>query len=318
MSDSAPEWPIPWQAVRGDRGGPIAWIEARAVQALVAMVGVLPLAAQNGVASLLARGLRRFDRRHSDAARQFLAQAFGPAMGTSEREARVLEAWRFFLTMSMRSAQLDARIARDGLAAHFETRYAPGVRESLAARTGRIIVAPHLGDFEAGARAIPMLGIGPTYIVSRPPRNRYLSEILQRQRDARGFRLLPRHGAMDDVAKILAAQGSVVMMLDQRARKRTVLAPFFGRLAHCERAAGVLMRRLSVPVLTVWCEALEQPWRYRVHVTRVFQPEEFARASAEEIATALNREMEQMILSAPGQYFWLHDRYHQAPPPAAT
>lgn len=318
MSEIERDWPIPWQAVRGDRGGPLAWVEARAVQALVAVVGALPVAVQNGAASLLARAMRRFDRRHSDAARQFLSQAFGPALSVREREARVLEAWRFFLTMSMRSSRLNALIARDGLTAHFETRYAPGVRESLAARRGLIIVAPHLGDFEAGASALSLLGVGPVYVVSRPPRNRYLSEILQRQRDARGIRLLPRHGAMDDVAKILAAHGSVVMMLDQRARKRTVLAPFFGRLAHCERAAGVLMRRLSVPVLTVWCEALEQPWRYRLHLTRVFQPEEFARSSPEEIATALNREMEQMILSAPGQYFWLHDRYHRAPPPSAN
>ncbi len=151
--------------------------------------------------------------------------------------------------------------------------------------------------------------------VSRPPRNRYLAQAIQRTRDGRGYRLLHRHGAMDDVAKILKADGTLVLMLDQRARKRTVIAPFFGRPAHCERAPAILMRRLSVPVVTAWCEALSEPWRYRVHFTRIFEPQDFARAAPEEISTALNREMEQMILSAPEQYFWLHDRYRKAPSP---
>jgi len=52
-----------------------------------------------------------------------------------------------------------------------------------------------------------------------------------------------------------------------------------------------------------------------VHFTRIFEPQDFARAAPEEISTALNREMEQMILSAPEQYFWLHDRYRKAPSP---
>jgi KDO2-lipid IV(A) lauroyltransferase len=207
-------------------------------------------------------------------------------------------------------------VQRDGFEAHFDVVYGEGVREALALRRGRILVGPHLGDFEAGALALPHLGLSPVYAVSRPPRNRYLSIAAQRQRDARGYRLLHRHGAMEDVAKILDAKGSLILMLDQRARRRTTIAPFFGRPAHCERAPAILMRRMSVPVFTVWCEALERPWQYRIHFTRVFEPKDFARASPEEIATALNREMEHMILSAPEQYFWLHDRYRKAPPPS--
>ncbi|MEO6711681.1 MAG: lysophospholipid acyltransferase family protein, partial [Planctomycetota bacterium] len=256
---------------------------------------------------------RRVDRRHSDAARNFLAQAFGSELTPQVRERRVLEAWKFFFTMLARGDRLDREIARDGFEAHFELDYGPGVKEALAKRRGMIVVTPHLGDFEAGAVALVGLGFSPVYVVSRPPRNRYLSIAAQSQRDARGFRLLHRHGAMEDVTRILQAGGTLVMMLDQRARKRMVIAPFFGRPAHCERAPGILMRRLSVPVLTGWVEALERPWHYRVHMLRVFEPEEFRRSSPEEVATALNRSMEEMILSAPEQYFWLHDRYLKAP-----
>lgn len=297
----------------GDRGGPLAFLEARLVLGTLAVLGALPLRAQSLVAGSVARLARRFDRRHSDAAREFMTQALGNGLSHAEREAKVLAAWRFFFTMIARSGRLDRVLRRDGFSAHFETHYGEGVREAFASKGGRILVAPHLGDFEAGAMSLAHLGLSPGYVVSRPPRNRHLSIAIQRQREGRGYRLLHRHGAMEDVSKILAANGTLVMLLDQRARRRTVIAPFFGRAAHCERAPAILMRRLGVPVITVWCEALEQPWQYRMHFTRAFKPADFASSTPEEIATALNRAMEEMILSAPEQYFWFHDRYRKAP-----
>jgi len=314
VSEAQREWPIPWKPVLGDRVGFQAWVEAAVARTALAGLGSLPAGAQDLAARLLARAARRLDLRHSDHARSFLQQAFGPGLGAAERERRVLIAWSFFFRMLARSGRLERLVARDGFEAHFQTRYAPGVREALAARRGLLVVTPHLGDFEAGALALTHLGFGPVYAVSRPPRNRYLSVVVQRQREARGFRLLHRHGAMEDATRILAAHGTLALLLDQRARRRTVLAPVFGRLAHCERGPGILMRRLSVPVLIAWCEALERPWQYRMHFTRVFEPQEFERAGPEEIATALNRAMEELILSAPEQYFWLHDRYRKAPP----
>lgn len=313
--DPEPGWPIPWQPVLGDRAGAWAFAESLLVQGALGALGALPAGLQDRMVGLAARAARALDRRHSDAARGFLRQAFGPTLGEEEREQRVLQAWRFFLTMVVRSPGLDRIRGPGAFERHFETRFAPGLRERLAQHRGRIFVTPHLGDIEAGAFSLAHLGFSPVYAVSRPPRNRYLAQAIQRTRDGRGYRLLHRHGAMDDVAKILKADGTLVLMLDQRARKRTVIAPFFGRPAHCERAPAILMRRLSVPVVTAWCEALSEPWRYRLHFTRIFEPQDFARAAPEEISTALNREMEQMILSAPEQYFWLHDRYRKAPSP---
>jgi KDO2-lipid IV(A) lauroyltransferase len=318
VNDADAKWPIPWQPVVGDRGGAWSFVEAQLAQAALRTLGALPISAQAAFATLAARVARRLDARHSNAAREFLAQAFGAKLTPEERERRVLDAWKFFFTMLARTSRLDREVERDGFEAHFEVNYGPGVKEAIAARRGWIVVTPHLGDFEAGAFALPRIGLSPVYVVSRPPRNRFLSIAVQRQRDARGFRLLHRHGAMEDVSKILKAGGTLVMMLDQRARKRTVVAPFFGRPANCERAPGILMRRLSVPVLVGWAEALERPWHYRVHFPRVFEPQDFARSSPEEVATALNRAMEEMILSRPEQYFWLHDRYRKAPARAGS
>ncbi len=313
MSEPQSEWPIAWQPVVGDRGGVWAFIEAKLALSALWTLGSMPIGVQDLFASLIARAMRLFDRRHSNAAREFLTQAYAGKLPRAERERLIFEAWSFFFRMIARSNGLDRVVKRDGFEAHFEMHYGPGVREALFAERGRILVTPHLGDFEAGALTIPLLGLGPAYVVSRPPRNRYMSIAFQSQRDARGYRLLHRRGAMEDVSKIFRAKGSLILMLDQRARRSPTVAPFFGRLAHCERAPAILMRRLQVPVFTVWCEALPQPWKYRMHFTRVFEPQDFARATPEEISTALNRAMEEMILSAPEQYFWFHNRFYKAP-----
>jgi KDO2-lipid IV(A) lauroyltransferase len=162
------------------------------------------------------------------------------------------------------------------------------------------------------------LGFLPAYVVARPPRNRPLSRFVQRTREARGFRVLHRHGAIESVTKVVQAGGYVGLLLDQRARGKTVLAPFFGRSAHCERSIAVLVRRLRKPVIMGACYRADRPFHYRVVLPRVIWPEDFSDPSPETVATEINRELESLILAAPEQYFWLHDRYRQAPPlPAA-
>ncbi|HUR26734.1 MAG TPA: hypothetical protein VM509_00995, partial [Planctomycetota bacterium] len=96
---SEPTWPIPWQPVVGDRGGALAFAEAQLARGTLWLLGALPVGAQATFATLAARAARRLDRRHSDAAREFLTQAFGAKLSAEERERRVLDTWKFFFTM---------------------------------------------------------------------------------------------------------------------------------------------------------------------------------------------------------------------------
>jgi lauroyl/myristoyl acyltransferase len=136
---------------------------------------------------------------------------------------------------------------------------------------------------------------------------------MQHSREARGLRVLPRRGAMQHAPTIIKAGGTLAMLLDQRARTRPVFAPFFGRLARCDRSAGVLLRRLRAPAVIGACY-MEGPWRWRVHFHDVLHPRDLAGKSPEEIATTINTVLERLIRAAPEQYFWLHDRYREAEP----
>jgi len=312
-------WPVPYQEVRGDRTGALAELECWLVRATLGGVVRLPLGLQSALTGGLARLAARLDRRHSDEARRFLEQAFGKDLERARREELVHAAWRQLFAGVLDAERFDRRILRSGdLLDHFDVSEQGDLPRVVAAGRGALVVTCHLGAWEAVAAVLPHLGLTPLYAVARPPRNRPLSEVLQRSREARGYRVLPRHGAIKHIPTIVAAGGYVALVVDQRARGKTVLAPFFGRLAHCERAFAVLARRLRVPLVVGMGIKMPEPDRYALRVPRVFWPEELAALDPAGILGAINAEFERMILAQPDQYLWLHDRYRNAPPAEAS
>jgi KDO2-lipid IV(A) lauroyltransferase len=310
-----PAWPIPWQEVSGDRDGALAWLEYALVRGVLGVAARMPECFQDRLAGRLARLARALDRRRSDAARAFIAQALGTAAGEGRREELVLAAWRHLFLGTLRGAAFERRVDLDDLAAHCEVHVHPDFQRVIDERRGALFVGAHVGAWEAVLALLPRLGFEPFYVVSRPPRNRPLSRYAQAKRERLGVRLIPRHGAVETMSEILAAGGYVALLLDQRARRRTVLAPFFGRPAHCERVPGVLARRLRVPIGFGACYETGKPFRYELRLTRVVWPEEIEHASPAEVAALVNSELERMILARPEQYFWLHERYRKAPGP---
>lgn len=307
-------WPVPWEPVEGDRNGALQQLSTAALRALVAGVASLPWGAQQACVRGVARLAKAVDRRHSDAGRRFVETALGPRLDQARRERLVLAAWEHLLTHTLEMSRFDAAVPPERFFEHVATEVSDDVRRMLAERRGGLLLTAHVGAWELAPVMALRLGTQPMYVVSRPPRNGPLSRVAQRERERRGFRLLHRHGAAASIPRVVQSGGYVGLMVDQRARLKTVVAPFFGRPAHCERAVAVFARRLGVPVAFGAVYRTERRWRYRAEFRRVLWPAELARLSLEEITQRINAELERMILAAPEQYFWIHDRYRDAPP----
>ena len=294
----------------GDRVGPRAWVEYAGYRSNIALLGVTPGPARRMLAGGIARLAMTLDSRHSTSARAFLSKALGGAsLGEAAREQLVRAAWRHLVEVVFDDALFNHRVLGPSLRDHFEIEFSDGAREALTRGSGGFFVVPHVGMWEAMPAIAADLGFRPAYVVSRPPRNRPLSRFAQRAREARGYRLLERRGAVDDIKTVIEAGGWVGLMLDQRPFDKTIVAPFFGHPAHCERTAAVLVRRLRRPVVFGACYRTERPFHYLAVIDRVLWPEELARLDPTEIVSRINREMERQILRAPEQYLWFHDRY---------
>ena len=303
------DWPVPRQEVLGTRGGVLAWIECQLLRAVVGGAARLPALPRRWLVGSLARLAVRVDRKHSRAAEEFLRQALGRDLAPDELARRVLQTWKHLFEITLDGAIFESRVRPEDVRAHFEVELCPAARELLEKKQGCVLVSAHIGDWEIGTAVMPYLGFDPLYAISKPPKNRWLSAHAQRVRESRGLRLIPRRGAMQFAPTIVHAGGTVAMILDQRARVKPVLAPFFGRLAACDRSASVLLKRLRAPLVFAACYRAEKPLHYRFVASRVLQPEDVAGKSAEEVAALVNSELEKLILAAPEQYFWLHDRW---------
>jgi KDO2-lipid IV(A) lauroyltransferase len=112
---------------------------------------------------------------------------------------------------------------------------------------------------------------------------------------------------------ILKAGGTIALVIDQRTSGRALLVPFFGRLARCERAPAVLLKRQRVPIVISACLLGARPLHYRLELGEVLHPDEWARAEVEEIVLRVNQGFERLIRAHPEQYIWIHDRYRDTP-----
>lgn len=304
-------WPVPWQPVWGESAGFASRLATWALRAVMAGATRLPDPVLQALLGGLARLGARFDRRRSRAAREFLRQALGE-LSEPELERLVRAGWRHLLRVSVDTERL-TRVPRARLAEHFTVRLGDEARRALAEERGCLVLTGHFGSWEAGLAYLPALGLQPVYGVAKPPKNRFLSQHLQVSRERWGLRILSRKGAMAAAPAILRAGGTLGLVIDQRTSGRALLAPFFGRLARCERAPAVLLKRQRVPAVLAACRMGRDPLTYVLEMDEVLWPEEWARRPVEEIVARINQGLERLIRADPEQYVWIHDRYRDTP-----
>lgn len=304
-------FPVGRAEVRGDDRSLKAWLVYMLVRGMELTLGRMPRFFVDRILGGLARLVTRLDRRHTEAAESYIRAAFPEATEPQVRSL-VLGAWRHFAWVGLTAPRL-GKLKGKRLGDYFDVRISPEARAVVEAGEGCVLVSAHVGNWEAIGSACQALGILPVYGIGKAPRNDYLSRHMQRIREVGGGRMLPRKGAMKAAPAVIRAGGAVMMLLDHRARHKPVWANLFGRPAGCDRSAGVLLRRIGAPILFFGCYEQAQGARFRLDLGTVLRPSDLAGLAPERIARRINQELEHLILAQPDQFFWLHDRFKDAP-----
>ncbi len=305
-------YPVERVEVRDPRRGPIAWVGYLAIRAAQATLGRLPRGLRRSVGQVLATVVGRLDRRHTQAALDFVQAAYPQAPPTEHRRL-VRAAWLHLWELSLRSPYAARNLLHQPLQDRFAVRGTARALELARSESPVLFVTAHVGHWEVAGIALATLGFAPVYAVAKAPRNDPLSRYMQRSRENQGGRLLPRKEAMKSVPRVLAGGGSVMFLLDHRARSKPVYAPFFGRPAACERSASVLIKRTKVPLCFLACYEGQGEQPYDLVLGPVVEAEDLAGLSPAALSGVINHQFEVMIRRAPEQYFWLHDRFRNTP-----
>ena len=169
---------------------------------------------------------------------------------------------------------------------------------------GVILLTPHLGSFEAAARAVA--GSCPITVLYKPPRDALGHQLILAGRERPRLHLAPASAAgVRTLLRALRRGEAIGVLPDQvpsEGEGRWV--PFFNRPAYTMTLPERLARLTGAAVLMGHAERLApgQGWIVRI------EPLE-----ADPVPLEVNRAMETIIRRLPAQYFWGYNRY-KAPP----
>ena len=179
------------------------------------------------------------------------------------------------------------------------------VQSAINEGHGLVMLAPHLGGFEAIPRVLARHF--PATVLYRPARQAWLNELVEAGRAYPNMEFVPTNlNGVRQMTRALMRGEAIGILPDQVPNgKEGVWVPFFGRPAYTTPLPARLANRNHTPVLmfTAKRKSLGKGWL--IEVTRLAPLSEDSVLAATEI----NQALEQAILKAPEQFIWAYNRY---------
>jgi len=286
-------------------------VAARALYALLWLIGHLPLRALHAVGDAIAWAVRVTGRREARVTRRNLELAF-PALDGRQREVLLRDTLRATGRTLTETCRFWTRPAPANLTLVREVLGADLLDAAQSAKTGIIIAAPHLGNWELlnqwlAARA-------PLAIVYRPPRKVWLEDLLRRARGhANVTQVRAEAAGVRELFRTLKHGGSVGILPDQQPKRGDgEFAHYFGVNALTMTLLPRLAHKTGARVLFGWAERLPDSEGFRIRLTPA--PQDIADADTLRAVAALNAGVEACVRLAPAQYQWGYKRYSIRPP----
>jgi len=212
----------------------------------------------------------------------------------------LLESPRLWLAKPDKVLQLIRRV--DGMEA---------VKQAKEKGRGVIFIAPHLGNWEIigqfYSHHFPMV------LMYRPQKNKQLDDIIRNGRKRFGGLLVPSTlKGLAMLLKGLRENKTIGILPDQNPGAGAgVYVPFFGIAANTPVFATRLASRTQASAFIVTAERLSFGRGYHLQITPA--SECLYDSDVETGAACMNRDMEQIILQKPEQYWWGYNRFRHRP-----
>jgi len=172
-----------------------------------------------------------------------------------------------------------------------------------------IIFTGHLGNFELLPIGGAAYGMKVTALF-RPPNNPYIADyILSTRRSSMGELLASRTGAAFALARILEANGTIGVLVDQKFRYG-IRTQFFSRECETSPLLPKLARQYDCDVYPARCVRLPGN-RFRLEIEEKVNLPKDTEGGVDVAATAqlLNDVVERWVREDPGQWMWFHKRW---------
>lgn len=185
--------------------------------------------------------------------------------------------------------------------------------EALKRGKGLIFLTAHFGNWEVGNIACAIRGF-PFKAIAREQKPYLLNQLLNRYRESKGCRMIPKGLAIKEILKSLRSNGIAAMLVDQDAGKTGVFVKLFGREASWNRGVMEFAIKTGASIIPGFAIREKGPYiRFKL-----FKPIELPQhGSKEDIIKegfeAYVSDLESLITEYPDQWLWQHRRWKSTP-----
>ena len=283
------------------------------VRSLICGIQAMPVANCHGLSRRLAWLMWHTLKIRRKVVRENLCIAF-PEKSLSQRDAIALAMWEHLLLMMMEIAHAPRKIHRTNWRTYLSIDAMEVMIQRLIDDRPLVIISGHLGNFELGGYLLAMHGFA-THTVARPLDNPYLDRFVNEFRSSKGQYILPKQGSGGQIISILERGGTLVLLGDQYAGDSGCWVDFFGRPASTHKSVAVFSLRGRTPTVVSATLRAGKPMSYHTKVADIVDPQEedFALGSIPLMTEWYTRCLEELIRTAPEQYWWVHRRWKGQP-----
>jgi KDO2-lipid IV(A) lauroyltransferase len=287
-----------------------ARLEYLAVRALLALVRPMPFSLVDRCGTLVGNLAHVIDRAHRRVAERNVTAAF-PARTPAERRHIVRGAFQHFGRLlfqllkfsTLPPAEMLSRVEFEG-EEHVRFAYAQG--------KGVLFVTGHFGFWELQAM-VHALRLQPMTVLARTLDNRPLNELLERMRTRTGNGVIYRQGSIRRVMRLLQANRSVGILIDQHIQSRdAIYVDFFDRPAATTAVVAALALRTGAPVIPLFALPIGAG-RYRmIYEHSVEPPPPDAPDRVHEFTQRCTDVLEMYVRRNPELWLWMHRRWRDS------
>lgn len=258
-----------------------------------------------------------------------------PELDDDAARELAIKAYEHLLELATEICFMPRFLNEDGWSRHVElVNIVPALGE-LIRKNPVLFLTGHLGNWEIMGLINSLLGF-PAYALYRPLDNKPLDRWIRQTRGKRGLQLIDKFGAAMDVPKLLTNSATVGIVADQNAGDRGMHVPFLGRLASSYKLIGIMAIRANATIVVGAAHRVRvgdapaqetlpgvpqlDPSKarglcYRGEIYDVIRPEDWADQPDPlfYVTARYRRAIEQIILSCPEQYLWMHRIWKSRP-----
>jgi len=252
-----------------------------------------------------------------------LKHAF-PAISAAARRRLARQMWEHLFLLVLEVAHTPRKIHETNWRDFVELKDEEYLVKLLLEERSLLLVTGHWGNFEVGGYLLGILGFQ-TYTIARTLDNPFLGRFVNQFRSRTGQHIIPKNGGYAQIERVLAQQGILTFLADQYAGAKGCWIEFFGRPASAHKAIALLALEHDAVVAVCASSRRGQPMRFCLNNYAMFDPSgQNGATEAEEKPSSYTSEkltnvreitqwfssrLEDLIRTAPEQYWWIHRRW---------